>query len=211
MHILLTDILTCPRCGPGFGLILLADRTEDRRVLEGVLGCSNCREKYPIRDGAVDFGDAPEVSATPDHARAEHTGLTNGVVGAERLAALLGVTEGPAFVVLAGPATAQAGALAAMIAELEVLTIGAAADGDVAGVNRIHANGPVLPIASARVAGVALTGSAAETLLDDGARIVAPLGRLVLEPVPSDAATRLARHGMRIVAQEDHTAVAVRG
>lgn len=54
MHILLTDILTCPRCGPEFGLVLLADRVEDRRVLEGRLGCPNCREQYPIVAGAVD-------------------------------------------------------------------------------------------------------------------------------------------------------------
>jgi hypothetical protein len=176
-----------------------------------VLGCSNCREKYPVRDGAVDFGDTPAAAAAPDDAGGR-AGATNGEAGVERLAALLGVTEGPAFVVLAGPATAQAGALADMIAELEVLTIGAAAvNSDSAGVNRIYANGPVLPIASGRVAGVALTGTAADALLDDGARIVAPLGRLVLEPVPSDAATRLERHGMRIAAQEDHTAVAVRG
>lgn len=54
MHILLTDILACPRCGPEFGLVLLADRVEDRRVLEGRLGCPNCREQYPIAGGGVD-------------------------------------------------------------------------------------------------------------------------------------------------------------
>lgn len=51
MHLLLTDILSCPRCGPEFGLILLADRIEARRVLAGILGCANCRSKYPIREG----------------------------------------------------------------------------------------------------------------------------------------------------------------
>ena len=43
MHILLTDTLTCPRCGPDFGLILLAERIEGRRVMDGHLGCANCR------------------------------------------------------------------------------------------------------------------------------------------------------------------------
>lgn len=201
MHILLTDILTCPRCGPGFGLILLAERAADRRVLTGVLGCANCREKYPIRDGAVDFGGAPDP-----------VGVASDAGASERLAALLGVEHGPAFVMLAGPAAAHAGALAGMIEEVEVVTIGAAAAADdVPGVNRIYARGPSLPIASGKVAGVALTGAAADVLLDDGARAVSPLGRLVLDPVPADAAERLERHGMRIAAQEDATAVAVRG
>ena len=201
MHILLTDILTCPRCGPEFGLILLADRAEERRVLAGVLGCSNCREKYPIRDGAVDFGVTPEPPS-------DATGQTD----AERLAAILGVTQGPAFILLAGPAAAHAGTIAKMVAELEVVTIGAPASaGDPAGVNRLYAGAPVLPVASGKVAGVALTGAAAAILLDEGARVVSPLGRLVLDPAPADAAARLGRHGMRIAAEQDGTALAVRG
>lgn len=207
MHILLTDILTCPRCGPGFGLILLADRAEDRRVLAGLLGCSNCREKYPIHDGIVDFGAVPESVDAAARAAA-----TDDAAATERLAALLGVTAGPAFLMLAGPAAAHAGALARMIEDVEVLTIGAAAAADDGpGINRIYANGPRLPIASGKVAGVALTGAAADALLDDGARAVSPSGRLVLEPVPADAAERLQRHGMRIAVQEKQTAVAVRG
>src|SRR5690606_8442394 len=56
MHIVLTDLLTCPRCGPAHGLILVADGLAERRVLDGALGCANCREKYEIRDGAAWFG-----------------------------------------------------------------------------------------------------------------------------------------------------------
>lgn len=201
MHILLTDILTCPRCGPGFGLILLADRAEERRVIDGVLGCSNCREKYPVREGAADFGAPPE----PVQPAAE-------AAASERLAAILGVTHGPGFLLLAGPAAAHAAALAAMIPDVEVVTIGAAVSvDDEAGVNRVYAAGPKLPIASGKVAGVALSGAAAEALLDEGARTVSPVGRLVLDPAPADAAERLERHGMRIVAQQDGIAVAVRG
>lgn len=201
MHILLTDILTCPRCGPGFGLILLADRVEDRRVRTGRLGCSNCREKYEIRDGTVDFGATPErFDQTVDSP------------AAERLAALLGVARGPAFLLLAGPAAVHAAAIAGMLDEVEVLTLDVAAEsGDGPGINRILSGGPMLPIASAKIAGVALTGPAADALLDEGARAVSPVGRLVLDPAPPDAAERLVRHGMRIAAQQDGTAVAVRG
>jgi uncharacterized protein YbaR (Trm112 family) len=201
MHILLTDILTCPRCGPAFGLILRADRAEDRRVLEGLLGCSNCREKYSIHAGIVDFGATPEpISPVSDGA------------AAVRLAGMLGVTEGPAFLMLAGPATAHAAVIAQMIEDVEVLTIGAAAGtGDGPGINRIYAGGPQLPIASGKVVAVALTGTSAAALLEEGARTVSPLGRLVLDPVPSDAAEKLQRHGMRIAAEQDGAAVAVRG
>lgn len=201
MHILLTDILTCPRCGPAFGLILLADRAEERRVLEGVLGCSNCREKYPVREGVADFGAPPETVRPVTDEEA-----------VERLAGILGVTHGPAFLLLAGPVAAHAAGLAAMLPDVEVVTIGAPASAeDGAGINRVYAAGPQLPIASAKVAGVALSGAAAESLLDEGARAVSPVGRLVLDPAPADAAERLQRHGMRIVAQQDSIAVAVRG
>lgn len=201
MHILLTDILTCPRCGPAFGLILLAEQAEERRVLEGVLGCSNCREKYPVRDGVVEFDVVPKSVAPAEDPAA-----------AERLAAIMGVAQGPAFILLVGPATAHADALAAMLAEVEVLTIGAPANGhERPGINRIYAGGPQLPIASGKVAAVALTGEAAGTLLEEAARVVSPVGRLVLDPVPADAAEKLKRHGMRIAAEEDGTAVAVRG
>ena len=37
MQLLLTDRLSCPRCGPGFGLILLADRLADRARVSTVL------------------------------------------------------------------------------------------------------------------------------------------------------------------------------
>ncbi|MGH7444651.1 MAG: Trm112 family protein, partial [Longimicrobiales bacterium] len=110
MYILLTDILTCPRCGPEFGLILLADRMEERRVLAGVLGCANCREHYPITGGYGAFGSGwpIETDAPNDDA-------------AVRLAALLGVTEGPGFVLLVGAPATHAGALADMIPGLEVV------------------------------------------------------------------------------------------
>ena len=200
MHILLTDILTCPRCGPEFGLILLADRVEERRVQTGVLGCSNCREKYAIRNGVVDFGAAPEPFAEA----ADGSPI-------ERIAALLGVTHGPAFVMLAGPAAAGAAAVAAMLADVEVVTLGAPTEAEEpAGVNRLLAAGPRLPLASMKVHGVALTGAAADALLEEGARAVSVLGRLVLEPAPADAAERLTRAGLRIAAQQDATVVAVR-
>ena len=46
----LTDHLVCPRCGPPFGLILLARDVRDRRVREGEFGCPNCRDRFPVKE-----------------------------------------------------------------------------------------------------------------------------------------------------------------
>src|SRR5688500_18729002 len=95
MHILLTDLLTCPRCGPEFGLIVLSEGLEDRRVVEGRLGCANCRSSYPIRRGVADLRHARcapmQASANPRRADSERV---------MRIAALLGINRPGAPVLL---------------------------------------------------------------------------------------------------------------
>lgn len=214
VHVTLTDILTCPRCGPSFGLVLLADRVADRRVQEGVLGCPNCREQYPVRGGAGDFGGSADLPAASVDEAARM-----------RLAALLGVTHGPGVVLVAGPASAHASGLAAMLEHVEVVATpcSTAATAPAAGrVGTTRADAPRgvsriglavgadrLPLASGRLLGAALTGRAADALLEEGARVLAPMGRLVLDPVPADAAERLARARLRLLAESGGVAVAM--
>lgn len=204
MHILLTDVLTCPRCGPAFGLILLADRIVERRVLEGALGCSNCREKYPIRDGVPIFGTDRSAPDPPPAADAE---------AALRAAALLGVTQGPAWVLLAGTASGFARAIAGLVDDLEVIAAvpAAAVDAGEHGpspVNTIQI-GERLPLVNDRMAGVFLGGTAADVLIEEGARVLAPLGRLVLDGAPPDAEARLDAAGLRVIARDGDTVVAI--
>jgi len=202
MHILLTDILVCPRCGPGHGLILLADRVEARRVLAGVLGCANCRERYVVADGGVSLGAEPVLP-----------GRSPGADEVMRLAALLGVTEGPAYLVVAGPAAALARGLSQLLEDVEVVAAayGASAEpaADAPGLSVVGFAGTRVPVASARAQGVALTGAAA-ALVEEGARVTAPTGRLVLEPAPADAEARLAAAGLRVLARQGETVVAGR-
>jgi uncharacterized protein YbaR (Trm112 family) len=221
MHILLTDILTCPRCGPQFGLVLLADRVEERRVLDGVLGCMNCRERYPIRGGVARFAadrpapgdaddDAADAADAADADSADSTDSADSADSALRLAALMGVSTGPAYVLLAGRGAAHAPALAELIEHVEVVAV---TTGELVG-GRPGVN-PVtvadrLPFASARLAGVHLGGGAADTLLEEAARVLSPLGRLVLEPAPAGAAERLAAAGLRVLLEEAGTIVAAR-
>lgn len=209
MNILLTDILTCPRCGPDFGLILLADRMESRRVLDGWLGCANCRERYEVRGGVADLRAAPGDGG----ADAEPGGGASGTDAyAWRLAALMGVTTGPGFTLIAGPGVEAAGRIAGAIEGLEVIAVGEglADRAAEAGVSRVAA-GPALPFYGRSMLAVALTGGAAAALLSEGVRVLAPTGRLVLDPAPADAAERLAAEGLKVLAEGDGAVVAARG
>ena len=121
MHILLTDRLTCPRCGPDFGLILLAKRLAERRVLDGALGCPNCRDQFPIEGGFADLRPPPrDPLATALPAEDLDIEATN------RLAALLGVSEGPGTIALVGSVAVHAAVLADRLPEIEVVAVDAA-------------------------------------------------------------------------------------
>ena len=208
MHIVLTDVLAYPRCGPAFGLILLAHQVENRRVLDGVLGCPNCREKYPVDDGLGRLrAEFDEVAPVPVPAP-----TADGGEEAVRLAALAGVTEGPALLLLAGPGARLAPAIAALLEGVEIVAAGGGLQrwAETPGVSRIEVGG-TLPLYSRRLHAAVLSGDAADVLLEEGARVVGPIGRLVLDPPPADAEERLARNGFRPLARDERTLVAGRG
>lgn len=205
MYIVLTDHLRCPRCGPEHGLVLLADRLEARRVLEGVLGCANCREKYPVRGGFADLrGGAAERPGAA-------TGAAGGPDEVVRLAAMMGVTGGPGFVLVAGPAAGFAGELARLVEGVEVVAVGDALAGqpEEAGVSRIGV-GAELPLASGSMRAVALTGDGGGVALEEAARVVARLGRLAVEQAGAGVRERLERMGFRVLVEEGAQLVAVR-
>lgn len=211
----MTDVLVCPRCGPAFGLILLADRIAERRVLEGRLGCSNCREQYAIRGGEVDLrtGTAPATNAggDPGSAGSAADAGAGPSLEAARIAGLLGITQGPAYILLAGDAATHAEDVAALLEDVEVV----AAHGmpshteDRPGVSHIVTAG--LPLASDRMSGVAMTGADIGITLEEAARTVRPTGRLLVDPAPDDAEARLAPLGLRVLAREGAVVLAVRG
>ncbi|MGH7505079.1 MAG: hypothetical protein ACRELX_05495 [Longimicrobiales bacterium] len=209
MHIALTDVLSCPRCGPEFGLILLADRVEDRRVLEGVLGCANCREKYAVRRGFIVLHAPGDDAGTgePVDPHAADQGEA-----ALRAAALMGVSEGPALLLVAGPAVRWAPAISALVEGAEVIAAspGAEAWPEQTGVSRITV-GARLPFYSGKLQAAYLSGDTADRLLEETARALSPIGRLVLSPIPSDVERRLAAVGLRALARDEHTLVAARG
>ncbi|HSH46210.1 MAG TPA: Trm112 family protein [Longimicrobiales bacterium] len=202
MHVALTDVLTCPHCGPGHGLILLPDEVRNRRVVAGVLGCADCRRQYPVRNGVVVFAEGDElVPGAPDSGTRE---------GAERLGGLLGLGAGSGLVFLAGPSAADAGALSELVEHVDVVAASGPGEGPSgAPVSRIQV-AERLPFQSATLRGVALTGAAADPLLEEGARVLGPGGRLLLEPAPGDARGRLEAAGLRVLGEQDDAMLATR-
>ena len=218
MYLLVTDRMECPRCGTGFGLILVADGVEDRRVHRGILGCSNCRDRYPVEDGFADLrpsprDPAPEGVGAPfgrgafgegmlgEGARGEVDGDAEAAL---KIAALLGVREGPGFLLLSGPHVRHASRLAAMIDGIEILAVDPALRTvrEQPGVTRMQV-GVRLPFQVASLRGVVLHGEEGEALFDEGLRVLSPGGRLVYFAPPSSARTRMETARMELLLEAD--------
>jgi len=87
----LVDILRCPNAHDETWLVASIDRSEDRDIREGTLGCPVCLAEYPIREGVVRFA---EVESLPPTTQREEDAV--------RLAAALDLTEARMTAVLQG-------------------------------------------------------------------------------------------------------------
>ena len=204
MHLLLTDRLICPRCGPEFGLILMADHLENRRVIAGTLGCPNCRDRFPVDGGFADLRPPPrkieedvpglEPPASPS---------------ATEVAALLGLTEGSGSVALLGDLAGHAAALAGLVPGVEVIGVAAGLraweEGE--GVSRLMA-GFTLPFSSGSLRGVGLFAKGEPSMAAELARVAAPAGRIAVWGAVQEWEQRLRSEGLDVLASEE-TAVVV--
>jgi uncharacterized protein YbaR (Trm112 family) len=211
VHILLTDVLCCPRCGPEHGLILLADELEERRVRTGRLGCANCRSSYPIRGGVADLRPAPAAGDRDTRAAAAPgapVAASDDPEAAVRIAALLDLAGGVALALLVGGAVAHAAEVARLVPHVELVAAGRAA-APPEGLSSIVWSGPELPFRSLSLRAVAL-GTDAGVPPDEGLRVLGVGGRLLLEE--HDPATRgvLEQKGARFLLEQDALAVASR-
>ncbi len=206
----LSDLLTCPRCGPTYGLVLLPHEAVEGRVRTGVLGCANCRERWEIEDGVADLRVGFEFDTEFD---TDFEGEGEGEEGAVRLAGLMGLGEARGTVLVAGPAVGEAEALSSLVEGIEVVAVptpgvGSAMPTSVRGVSPVRVT-RVLPFRSGALRGVALTGGAV-SLLEEGARVLGREGRLVVDPAPEGSASRVEEAGLRVVAAEGGVLVAAR-
>jgi len=209
VHLLLTDRLTCPRCGPEFGLILLADRMQDRLVIEGKLGCANCRDAFPVHRG---FGDlrAPPRGELPT-GRVGKPGAADPEETA-RITALLGVSEGPGTLALVGGVARHAAGVAAAVEGVEVVAVdaGLAAWPEAPRVSRMVSR-PGLPFFARTLRGVVVDGALGVTWIREAGRVVARLSRVVVVDAPDEARSVLEEAGLQVLAEEPGTVVAARG
>jgi uncharacterized protein YbaR (Trm112 family) len=209
MHLGLTDRLSCPRCGPDFGLILLANRIQDRRVLEGELGCSNCRGTYPVREGYADLRVPPR--SPPPHPSPEIDPAAAESEDAVRLAALLGVAQGPGTLLMKGPAAVHAPRLAELIGGVEIVVMGAelmeARESE--GVSRVIAR-PRIPFFSDTFRGILLSGKIDDGDLAEAARSAAPSARVVVLDAPEGAARDAEALGLNVLLEEDGVLVVLK-
>jgi hypothetical protein len=186
---------------------VFADQVLDQRVIEGRLGCPNCREQYPVMGG---FGDL-RVSPRPP-LEAPDPGVEDDPLDSEetlRFAASLGVTSGPGTLLLLGPASRHAKALAAMIGGVEVVAIdeGGVGRSESEGVSRMAASSGI-PFFSRSFQGVLVSGEVGERDLEEAARVVAPASRVVvLEGFPG-AKDCLEALGFEVLIDEDRVLVA---
>lgn len=207
MHLLLTDLLTCPRCGPEFGLIVLSDRLEDRHVREGRLGCANCRETFPITAGVADLRHATNPSLSAGAEPSLHDDR------AYRTAALLGVTAAQSTVLVVEPTGEIAPAVAGILAEVHV--IGASAREPApperpptSGVLSRVMTGSRLPIRSRSLNGIAFLGVDPSLLLDEAARVLVSGARLVADPASPELGETLRSAGFRVHLEQESIVVA---
>ncbi len=210
MHLLLTDRLICPRCGPGHGLILLAEQVEGRRVREGVLGCSNCRERYVVTGGVGDLRPPPRSPLSPGpHLPSPDE---EEVV---RTAALLGVTEGPAFLLFMGAAGVFAPGVARLLPEgVESVVAGTASVGafghEGVKISRMTVGEGFLPLFPGVMRAVAIPGPDLEGWGGELHRVLAKGSAVVvLEPM-DDSREILENEGFRIRVSESEAILATR-
>ena len=215
MHLFLTDRITCPRCGPDFGLILLAHEVQDRRVVRGDFGCANCRENYPVEEG---FGDLRTPPRLPLEDLPEPTPgpVASALSGSEdaplRLAALMGVTEGPGTLLLTGSVAGLAASVVQIIGGVEAVALDASLKGqeNQKGVSRM-ASRPGLPFFSDTFRGVVVSGEKGQDWVVEAARVLSPESRIVVLDAPRETRAWLEPGGFKVILEEDGVVVAEKG
>lgn len=204
MHIELTELLCCPRCGPPHGLIAFVDRMADRRILDGRLDCPICETRHPVRDGIVYLeadGDAtthPSGATPPDPDAAAIA------------AALLGPPENAEILLLAGEAARLGPELADLRSDAAIVAWGPPP------VSRHERVYPVVPgsgrrprLRPGRLDGAVLARDDEEWLADVGQALAAGARLVLLDPDPDLAVPTEAR--LTELASDARAWVGVRG
>ncbi len=206
MFLELTDLLTCPRCGPQHGLVLLVEEVQERRVRRGWLGCPRCRTDFRVDGGVADLrldresADAARHPVSEDELALKIVALSG--LGRERGYLLLGDRLGQA-----APSVAQ------LAPELEIIAVSREPPLEERGdadrlswiVSDVH-----YPLLEYRLQGVVIAPGNDREVTAAAARRVAVGGRLVIFDAGGEDLEEVERAGLTILAAEGGTAVAER-
>ena len=191
MFVELIEYLRCPAAHEESVLVAAAERSEQRHIVSGVLGCPVCGAEYPIRDGVARFADAAPVAAEPAS-----------VEIAMRIAAFLELTDARGFALLCGRWGAHAGPLAELV-ETPLFLVNPPAGADLSRAAAVIEAGETLPLSAgvARAAALdpalAMSPDAVLRALRGSARVMGP----VTLPIPTGL-TEVARDSRDWVAEK---------
>ena len=210
----LSESLACPRCGPPQGIIVLVERMEGRRVLDGRLDCPDCEARYVLRDGVVEFDVAPDSDLRVPPADPED---------AVTVAALLGIQHGRGLIVVGSGLGHAAEQISSLCGGCEVVRLepyGLSSDsiqsaergperepGEVTPLLGVPEGS--IPLLSGKALGVAVEGGAPD-LLAEAARVLVPGGRVAVIRPGSGAATVLESLPFELLAADLRAMVARR-
>lgn len=179
MFIELIDLLRCPRQHADSWLVAAFNSMDGRFVVEGKLGCPVCSASYSITDGIADLRldvGAPNNEEQESSATAQTVSHDDDT--AVRAAALLGLTNPNALVVLAGSAASLSSNIGEMT-ESRIMAINPVTRlGQSERVAVIRAR-ERFPFASGSVDGIMMDASSAATFAHDAGRVLRQGGRLV--------------------------------
>jgi hypothetical protein len=187
MRLELAERLICPAAHEATPLIVLAQETRERDLRTAQLGCMLCRRAGELRDGSVRLGSRDtQPRVEPPHVVSDDALL--------RLAALLGLDESHALVLLGGRYASFASPLAeAHDAIMAVIDVTGASP---LGVGYIEVTEHCVPFSSGTFNAAALDGSMSANTLADTIRCVRVGGRVV-----GDASVSVP-HGVRELARD---------
>lgn len=200
----MTDVLTCPVCGPAYGLVLLVEEVEDRRVRSGWLGCPNCRRDFPVADGIADLRVEPDA-LRPARRAVEENEL------AVKVLALSGLAGERGLLLLGDGLEHVAANIADLAPELEVVVVAKTPERLAArpGVSGVACDVDI-PVAEGKLPCVAIAPGGAGDLVAAAARRVCGGGRLLLFDATAEDVAEAKRNGLAVVAAEGTIAVAER-
>ena len=203
MNVVLTDHMVCPRCGPPFGLLLVAREVVDRRVRQGEFGCANCRDSFPVEDGFADMRPQPR-SPAPPREEGPNAGSAAERDSALRLAAALGVADGPGIVIVWDGRAEVVIGLSEVAPSVEVVATGwGARDFAWQGVSAM-AVGPALPFADRAARGAVIADADDANRWRESVRVLAPGGRVVaIRPSPNTVDRMSAAGCVSLVCDEE--------